>query len=602
MDVFSIFLVSFFLGIIFVYTIRYTSRKMSFLVEPRNDRWHHKATPTLGGVGVYFSVVACILVFSFLEGTFHEIGWGLLLASSVIFIFGLVDDIKHLSPQAKLLGQFLAASIAVFSGLTTSFFTPRIGNSLVAQFPNIVLTFVWLIGITNAINLLDNMDGLAAGISIITAIIVSYFFWKNGDTGLLLISLAVTGSTLGFLMFNFPPASIFMGDSGSMFLGFTLAVLAIARQPQASNVFAVMGVPTLLFLLPIVDTILVTVTRLLRGQSPMQGGKDHTSHRLIAFGFNERQAVFVLYAVAGISGIVAIVLESLDYDLSLLLIPVLIISLALFTAYLGKIKVITSKTSTQQGTLMRLMVELAYRQRLFEIILDFFLISVAFYMAFWVRNGFRMSDTDIELYLRTLPVALVSAYLSFFVFGVYRGVWRYIGFDNLFVFIKSTLAALVPVYIFLNYFYSSYNVSTSILLLFGVFLLFGLVATRSSFKIFDMFSRENENTSEELVILYGTEDTGELALRWIQMNPQLGYKAVGFVDENRLNIGRRIHGVEVLGCIEELGKILSQKNANGLIVTIDEPSNYDIEMIKSVCLAHHCWIRTLYLEFKLLEY
>jgi UDP-GlcNAc:undecaprenyl-phosphate GlcNAc-1-phosphate transferase len=601
METASIFIASLILGAVSIYLVRFASNKLGFVVEPRGDRWHRKATPTLGGVGIYFSVVACSLGFAWQRGILSEYHWGLLLASSIIFIFGLADDLRQLSPQAKLMGQFLAASVAVFSGFTTHFFSPRIANNLIAQFPNIILTYIWLIGITNAINLLDNMDGLAGGISFITTCIVSYFFWKNGDTGLLLVSIALAGSTLGFLIFNFPPASIFMGDSGSMFLGFTLAVLAIANQPQASNVFAVMGVPTLLFLLPIVDTTLVTVTRLLRGQSPMQGGRDHTSHRLVAFGFNERQALLVLYAVAGVSGIVAVVLEALDYDLSLLLVPLLIIILALFTAYLGKIKVVTSERHTQRGTLMRIMVELAYRRRLFEIILDFFVISVAFYLAFWVRFGFIMSDADIERYLKTLPIALVCAYGSFFLFGVYRGVWRYIGFDNLLVFIKSIIVALIPAYGLTLVLYRSFSELGGILLLFGMFLLFGLAMTRSSFRIFDMLSKTNEPQREQRVIIYGTKDTGELAVRWLQMNPQMGYKAIGFVDEDEFNVGRRIHGVQVLGCVDQLDDILVQKQINGLILTIDTFDEGKLEEVKSICLTRGCWIRSLSLEFKLLE-
>jgi UDP-GlcNAc:undecaprenyl-phosphate GlcNAc-1-phosphate transferase len=243
--------------------------------------------------------------------------------------------------------------------------------------------------------------------------------------------MALGGSLLAFVVYNFPPASIFMGDSGSLFLGFFLATLAIARQPQASNVFAVMGVPTLLFMLPILDTTLVTVTRILRGQSPAQGGRDHTSHRLVAFGLSERQTLFVLYSVALVSGIVAISIETLDYWLSLVLVPLLVLSLALLAAYLGRIKVVVSAASERAGAITRLMVELTYRRRTFEILLDFLLIGFAYYLAFWTNYGLSMNEVSLGLFLTTLPIALVGTYLSFFIFGVYRGVWRYVGVDEL---------------------------------------------------------------------------------------------------------------------------------------------------------------------------
>ena len=239
--------------------------------------------------------------------------WSILVAVILMFSIGLYDDFKHITPPRKLVFQILAATIVIFFGnITIEFFRWPVAN--------IMLTFFWPVGITNAINLLDNMDGLAGGVALITAGFLSIFFWSTGYPDLLVLSLALCGSIIGFLVFNFPPAKIFMGDSGSMFLGFTLAVLAIARRTQASNIIAIIGVPTLVLLLPILDTGLVAITRLLRGQSPAIGGKDHTSHRLVAFGLSERQAVLVLYGIAVISGLASIGLEALDYDLSLVLI------------------------------------------------------------------------------------------------------------------------------------------------------------------------------------------------------------------------------------------------------------------------------------------
>ncbi len=278
-----VFISALILSLILVRAARWVGIKRGIVAQPRADRWHQMPTPLLGGVGIFFAFIASLL----LAYTWNrQLNWshiGLLAGSCIIFCLGLYDDIRKLSPPAKLIGQIIAAAVVVLFGYSTNFFTPKIDNAIIAQLPNLLLTFLWIVGITNAINLLDNMDGLAAGISLITAGFLIYFFWQSNDWSLLVIAIALAGSLLGFLFYNFPPASIFMGDSGSLFLGFTLAVLAIARQPQASNVFAITGVPTLLFLLPILDTTLVTLTRLLRGQSPVMGGRDHTSHRLIAF-------------------------------------------------------------------------------------------------------------------------------------------------------------------------------------------------------------------------------------------------------------------------------------------------------------------------------
>jgi UDP-GlcNAc:undecaprenyl-phosphate GlcNAc-1-phosphate transferase len=595
--------ISFILCVVLMPLIRRASFRLGRVAKPREDRWNRMPTPTLGGVGIFLAFSISLLVAALINHEFTQIPWGLLVGSGVMFFLGLYDDFKQITPPTKLLGQILAATVVIYFGYTTGFFNPRISNNIIAQIPNILVSFVWLVGITNAINLLDNMDGLAGGIAAITAGILSFFFWRSGNLALLTVSATLAGSILGFLVFNFPPASIFMGDSGSLFLGFTLAATAIAHhQPQASNVFAVMGVPTILFLLPIVDTSLVTITRILRGQSPAQGGRDHTSHRLIAFGLSERQAVLVLYGVALVSGVVAAVLESLDYDLSLVLVPLLIVSLALLAAYLGRLKVVVSTPKARNGAITRLMVELTYKRRLLEIILDFFLIGVAYYLAFWTRYGLSMNDASLELFLRSLPIAFGGAYISFFLFGVYRGVWRYVGVDDLIQFVKAALGSVVLVAIVAFIIYSPTVYSPVILILFGLYLFLALAATRSSFKILDQASAHQTRAQEERVLICGAGDAGEMAVRWILMNPQLGFRPVGFLDSDPYNVGRHIHGVEIIGGVEKLETILEEKHVDGIVVTIDDRlTDESLQKVLHISRTRGRWVRTLRLEFELVE-
>lgn len=583
--------------------VRRVSIRLGKVARPREDRWHSKPTPTLGGVGIFLAFLIALLASVLISGGMQNWQWGLLVGSVVVFILGLYDDFRQISPPAKLVGQILAASLVIFFGYTTEFFSPRIGNPLLAQGLNSLLTFVWLVGITNAINLLDNMDGLAGGISFITAAIISYFFWRVGNEALLFTSLSLAGAILGFLIFNFPPASIFMGDGGSLFLGFTLAVLAIARQPQASNVFAVMGVPTMLFLLPILDTFLVTFTRLLRGQSPAEGGRDHTSHRLIAFGLSERQAVLAMYAVALVSGVLAATLESLRYWLSLALVPVVVITLALLTAYLGGLKVVPdiSVEDVRDRSLARIMMELTMRRRLLEIVLDFFLISVVYYLAFLTRLGFVMNEEYLAVFLQTAPVVLGAVYLSFYTFGVYRGVWRYVGFDDLVGYFKSALggAGLSAALVYLVFDFSL--LSWQVFLLFFLFLFLGLAATRSSFRLMDRFSGQRARPMEQRVLIWGADDEGEMTLRWIHANPQLKYRVVGFLDPDPFKQGRQIHGVAVLGSLERLDEVLEQNHVDGLVLSPSPSQNTEItRRIVSLCSSHGCWVKSLKLEFEVL--
>lgn len=510
-----------------------------------------------------------------------------------MFALGLYDDFKHLSPPVKLVGQLLAATIVIFFGNYTINFFPW-------PIANIILTFFWLIGITNAINLLDNMDGLAGGVSLIAAGVLCYFFWRDQYHLLLILSFSLCGAILGFLIYNFPPAKIFMGDSGSLFLGFTLASLSIARRTQASNVFAVVGVPTLLFLLPILDTSLVTVTRLLRGQSPAQGGTDHTSHRLIAFGLNEKQAVLFLYGIGLISGIAAAGLEALDYDLSLVLIPLLLIGLSLFAAFLGRLKVMTADNGASQGAFSRLMADLTYKRRLFEIILDLLLVGVSYYLAFWTRFGLDMTPVSMALFLGSWPIALAAAYLSFFIFGVYRGMWRYVGLSDLIRYVEATLVAVGVTLLAVRIIYPAQPYTLDIYIFYTVFLFLSLAGSRSSFRILERIGGRQQGKSDKANILfYGAQDAGEMALRWILRNPELKYNPIGYIEEDGHLWGRSIHGVKVLGGMDKLEDILQKWEIKGVVITSGALiSTEHGRTLMTRCQEKNIWVRVLRLEFE----
>jgi UDP-GlcNAc:undecaprenyl-phosphate GlcNAc-1-phosphate transferase len=596
--------IAFLVSLALIPLVRQLSIHYGYVAAPRADRWHTRPTATLGGIGIFLAFLFSLLAGAAFTGMWNEVPWGILAGSLIVFFLGLFDDFKHITPPAKLVGQILAAAVVVAFGYTTKFFTPKIANTLVAQLPNILLTFIWLVGITNAINLLDNMDGLAGGIAFIASAFLAFFFWRAHDPGLMLVALTMSGAVLGFLVFNWPPASIFMGDSGSLSLGFTLAALAIARQAQASNVFAVMGVPTLLFMLPILDTTFVTFTRLLRGQSPAQGGRDHTSHRLIAFGLSERQTLVVLYSIAIISGVVGIGLEALSYWLSLIFVPLLVVTLAILVAYLGRLKIVQAAqvSNGRSWAITRFMVEITYRRRVLEVILDFFLIGIAYYLAFLTHQGFFLDNETFGLFLQSLPVALGGAYIAFFALGVYRGVWRYVGLDDLLRFGEVSFLGSILTVVGIFVFHNRDPYSPVLFVLFGVYLFLGLAASRSSFRVLDLFSGQQVRAGEERVLICGAGDEGEMALRWILMNPQLDYRPIGFLDNDPFMFGRKIHGVEVLGNLSQVEDILAERQVQGMIITAAARQDGEVEKrLVEACRQHACWVRSLRLEFELLD-
>ncbi|HMJ52421.1 MAG TPA: MraY family glycosyltransferase, partial [Polyangiaceae bacterium] len=286
----TILLVTVALGFTATYMTRAVARSVGFVAKPRAERWHRRPTALAGGVGIFLAFVPAMAYFR---------EWPLLIGAGAMFLIGLVDDIFQLKPYAKLAGQLLVAGMTVALGPTLPWTPFPIVNQAISLF--------WIIGITNAVNLLDNMDGLSAGVATVVALFLSIFALQQGQLALAGTSAALAGALLGFLAFNWNPASIFMGDCGSLFLGYSLAILALHQTyGRSRSILIIITAPVLVMLVPIFDTTFVTLTRILRGRPVSQGGRDHTSHRLVTLGLSERVAVTTLMAVSALGGGIAL--------------------------------------------------------------------------------------------------------------------------------------------------------------------------------------------------------------------------------------------------------------------------------------------------------
>jgi UDP-GlcNAc:undecaprenyl-phosphate GlcNAc-1-phosphate transferase len=276
--------------------VRLAAHRFGIMDHPNARKQHVVATPLLGGLAIY---LACILALVLLGDRFYvnQVA-GIALGATLCSFMGLWDDRRGLSPWVKLAGQFLAAGILVLTGLRISF--------LPWEWLNTTATLIWVVLITNAMNLLDNMDGLSGGIACIAAVFFLLFAAMSKQYFVGALAAALVGACLGFLFYNFNPASIFMGDTGSLFLGFTLAALAIKLRFPTNSPFVTWMVPPLVLAVPIFDTSLVIISRLRRGLNPLTTpGKDHLSHRLARLTGSPREAVLICYLLAGVAGIIA---------------------------------------------------------------------------------------------------------------------------------------------------------------------------------------------------------------------------------------------------------------------------------------------------------
>ncbi|MBN1284309.1 MAG: undecaprenyl/decaprenyl-phosphate alpha-N-acetylglucosaminyl 1-phosphate transferase [Anaerolineae bacterium] len=267
---------------------RFVALRTGLVAQPREQRLHRKATPLMGGLAIYGALVLALLVFG-LPAHFMELG-AILAGATMMTLLGLWDDRKELSPRAKFAGQVVASVVLVLAGVQVRLFNvPLLDWGL---------TVAWILGVTNAINYQDNMDGLAAGVSAIASGFFLLLAVMEGQDLVGSLAAALCGASVGFLVYNFNPANTFMGDMGSMVLGFTLAVLGIKLRFDGQPLNVTWMIPVLVLGLPLFDMALVTFTRLREGRSPFVGSsRDHTSHRFLRMGLSQRVVLAILYAV-----------------------------------------------------------------------------------------------------------------------------------------------------------------------------------------------------------------------------------------------------------------------------------------------------------------
>jgi len=322
---------AFLIAIVFSYLVTplmaYLASKLNLMDRPTSDKAHAHPTPLLGGIAIYFAFIASLSLTVHADKPLI----GALVGGTVLMLIGIVDDKYGMLPNVKMLGQLIAALIAVKMGIKVAFLKiPCLAT---------IFTIIWLIGMTNAFNLLDNLNGLSAGIAGISALFFGVISFIHGDIPVTVVSFALMGSCFGFLRHNFPRAHIFMGDAGSLFLGFMLAFIAVWGSWKTSSVTTSLAIPILILGYPIFDTILVVIKRFLEGRPIFKGGKDHSSHRLAIRGFKKKRAVLVLYIISFSLGLAALAMTVLGryFDWAIMIISFVLMTI--FGIRLGMVRI-----------------------------------------------------------------------------------------------------------------------------------------------------------------------------------------------------------------------------------------------------------------------
>jgi len=551
--------------------------KRGVVARPRKDRWNSKPAPLFGGVAIAVTVLGLALM----AGDLGALALPL-IAGLAIFIVGVTDDVISLKPTTKLIAEIALAAMFVFFGERLHW------SDILAV--DMLLTMLWLVLLTNAFNLLDNMDGLCAGIAIITGAGLLVGLVGRPDVGPESRYLAIVlGATSGFLIYNAPPASIFMGDAGSLFLGLTLASLTLSVGGPAhdrSRILSIVVAPILILLIPIFDTALVTVSRLVSGRPVSHGGRDHSSHRLVALGLSEQRAVIILWALAATAGTIGFVVRRTTAVDAWLLTAIFVIAMVVFAAYLTQVRVYDEPSRVPPSGATLILFELMYKRRIAEVLLDFSLVLIAYYGAWRLRFEGPEWDAHAAGYLQSVPIALAIQMVALFVFGAYRGAWRYFGLMDGVAFAKAVAFGTVGLIVTLVFLYRFENYSRAVFVIYAALLMLLLCGSRASFRLIGEYARRRRPGMR--LAIYGAGEAGGLVLRELLGHPVEQFRMIGFIDDDPASRWLRLHGYPVLG---GEGKLLELIDEAKVDVVVIGSLHFDPDRRKR--LEHACRLKSI---------
>jgi UDP-GlcNAc:undecaprenyl-phosphate GlcNAc-1-phosphate transferase len=560
--------------------VRWAHRR-DWLAYPQSNRWHAEPTALMGGIAVVGAATLGLLLSG--PPVDIQVVWG---AALLLFGVGVVDDQWGVGPATKLTVQVIATGLLLYAG-----FAFGRGWPLWVSLP---LTLLWVVGITNAINLLDNMDGLAAGIAGIAALVMAAFAGLTGHGGSLAMAAALGGAALGFLVFNFKPAHIFMGDCGSLFLGFGIAALGLIVQQQTSvgGPVAVALVPLAVLAIPILDTTLVTVVRSWAGRPVSQGGRDHTSHRLVFLGLSETHAVLMLYGLSLLSGGLALALLFVDVTLFYALSGFVGIGLAVVGVHLARANVYRQGATGGDGAPrstprpFRVLHALFGRRwkAVFGVLADAVLMGAAFVLAYHLRFEGELTEAIAAQFMEALPLVVAGQIAVFAAMGMYRGIWRHAGTPELVRTVAATAGAMMPTAGVWWVLHGGGSLSVSVLVIDWMVVTLAAIGVRFGFRGLRQYFAAHRSAGRR-VLLYGAGDAGVLTLRALRRNPDLSRTPVGFLDDDPLKQNQTVQGLPVVGTGDDLVAVCAAHDVEEVIVTTEALPPSRRTAVREACRA-----------------
>ena len=561
--------------------------RLGYVAAPSGGGPMPKAKARFGGVPIAVTLFGCAIA----VGSFESVPV-LLLCSAALFLVGVGSDLFALKPSAKLV-----AVIAVASVFLVFDYRLHWTESLTID---IMVTLFWIVGITSAFNLLDNMDGLCGGIALVAG--TAFLFTvlpAQPDSELFLKAqylAIVLGAIAGFLIYNVHPASVALGDSGSLVIGLNMAAMTLQIAPagRGSGLLAIVAVPVLLLLIPIVDAALVGLSRLTPQSAARVTGWEHTSHRLVAIGLSERAAVGLLWLLAAVSGAIAVVADRSESGFTGVVAAMFTIGIMLFAVYLARVQVHENLDPNRlSGTITPLGIDLGYGRRIFEVLLDLLLVSVAYYGAFRLQFDNVEWAENFSYFRQSFPIVLGTQMITLFAVGAYRGIWRYFSLSDGVTFAKGVFLGVVTSQVAILYLYRFRDYSLSVFVVYAMLLFLLLVGSRASFRMITEFVHRQRHVGRRLVI-YGAGDAGSMAVRRLLHDSSSAYRIVGFIDDDAQKRNVQVHGYRILGGYEQLVDLVMGGAVDAVVIAHESLRATELE---SLCARYGVVLFRLHLNW-----
>jgi UDP-GlcNAc:undecaprenyl-phosphate GlcNAc-1-phosphate transferase len=548
----------------------------------------------MGGVGFALATVLAMLATQAITGRWSSSPqeWVVPAAAMAMFVIGVLDDRLQLSPLAKLVASLIVGALVVYV------FGTAVPVPL--PWPATVVAVVWFGGIVHSLNLLDNMDGLAGGIAMCAAALLAYLFAQTLGDSVVVYLGAVFGSLVGFLYWNRTPARLFMGDSGSLFLGGSLAAVSLVPLTSASvDFYQAVAVVGLVLAVPLFDTTFVLVLRRLAGRDATRGGTDHVSHRLVSLGFSERSAVRMLYLIGLSAGFVAFLIREEGLQPMLPLAAMFGVGLILVGVFLARVKAYDADDfrALQKSSFAPFLRDLTFKWHVGQVLLDLVLISACYYAAFRIRFEGDEFQNFFPFFAASLPIVLGCKLAALYLSGLYQRSWDTFGLVDLFALLRGVVAGSILSVFFVAYVYRLQGFSRAAFVIDAVLLLLAIAGTRASFRAMGGVVSFGRKASRRVVV-YGAGAGGQLLVREMRANPQWNMRPVAFLDDDPHKANRLVLGVSVHGGFDRLGQLIASHRIDEVVLSSDTIGAEQEAFVRGACEAAGLPVRRLHLEIR----